>query len=351
IIAATNRPDVLDNALLRPGRFDRQVTIDLPDMKGREEVLAVHVKKVPIAADVDLKLLARGTPGFSGADMANLVNEAALMAARKNKRLVSIKDFEAAKDKIIMGTKRSRIMTEDERRTTAYHEAGHTIVSISLPETEPIHKVTITPHGMALGLTVSLPERDFVSESKTKLISRMAILAAGRVAEEILLGPEKITTGAVNDIQRLTKIARAMVMRLGMIEELGIVDYETLSGQSESYNIIKGISDSTAKKIDEYVRRLAEGARSTAWKILEEKRKELDALSNALLEHEVLSGDDVKEIMAGNKPRRRKAPAETPEVKATISVESRPQPAGETTGETASETTGEKAGETADENL
>ncbi|MDB9704550.1 ATP-dependent zinc metalloprotease FtsH, partial [Rhodospirillales bacterium] len=272
LIAATNRPDVLDPALLRPGRFDRQIVVANPDILGREKILKVHMKKVPLAPDVDAHVIARGTPGFSGADLANLVNEAALLAARKSKRVVTMEDFEEAKDKVMMGAeRRSMVMTEDEKKLTAYHEAGHALVSIFMPKTDPLHKVTIIPRGRALGLTMSLPERDQLSQSERQLLSLLAVMFGGRLAEELIFGKENITTGAGNDIQQATSIARRMVTEFGFSDKLGRLRYadneeEVFLGHSVSRQ--KNVSDATAKLIDEEVRRLIEDAEAEARRIL-----------------------------------------------------------------------------------
>ena len=303
LIAATNRPDVLDPALLRPGRFDRQVVVPNPDILGREKILRVHLRKVPTASDMDPKVIARGTPGFSGADLANLVNEAALLAARRGRRVVTMDEMEAAKDKVMMGAeRRSMVMTAEEKRLTAYHEAGHALVTIHLPKTDPLHKVTIIPRGRALGMTMSLPERDQYSLSKLQLESRLAIMFGGRIAEEIVFGAENVTTGATNDIQQATVIARRMVMEFGFSEKLGRLRYasdeeEIFLGHSVAQR--KNVSDATAKIIDDEVRRLIDDAEAMARKILNERRKDLETLAQALLEHESLSGDEVKAVLRG----------------------------------------------------
>ena len=283
IIAATNRPDVLDPALLRPGRFDRQIVISNPDFIGREKILRVHVRKVPLAPDVDLKVVARGTPGFSGADLMNLVNEAALLAARRGKRVVTRQEFEDSRDKIMMGAeRRTLIMTEEEKRLTAYHEAGHALVSVSMPASTPIHKATIIPRGRALGMVQSLPERDQISQSYEQLIAMLAMSMGGRVAEELVFGKDKVTSGAAGDIQQVTKIARAMVTRLGFSDKLGTVMYgenqdEVFLGYSLGRQ--QNISEATAETIDQEVRRLVHEAHDTATRILTERRADLETLA------------------------------------------------------------------------
>ena len=310
LIAATNRPDVLDPALLRPGRFDRQVVVSNPDKKGREEILKVHVKKVPLAKDVNLSVIARGTPGFSGADLANLVNEAALLAARKNKHKVTSKDFDEAKDKVMMGSERkSMVMDDSEKKMTAYHEAGHAIVSLHLPESDPLHKVTIIPRGRALGVTMQLPEKDKYSQSMTYLKSRLSILFAGRIAEEMLFGKEGVSTGASNDIQVATTIARKMVSEWGMSEEMGPVAYdepqdEVFLGYSISKR--KNMADATALKVDMEIRRIIDEAYQRTRSILKEFRHELDTLANGLIEFETLSGEEIKDLLAGKEIRQKK---------------------------------------------
>ena len=303
LIAATNRPDVLDPALLRPGRFDRQVTVPNPDILGREKILKVHMRKITMAPDVDARVIARGTPGFSGADLANLVNESALIAARAGKRMVTMQDFEAAKDKVMMGAeRRSMVMTEDEKKLTAYHEAGHALVGLHMPKTDPLHKVTIIPRGRALGVTMSLPERDQLSFSEVQLKSRLAVMYGGRVAEEIVFGKENITTGAGNDIQQATGMARKMVTEYGFSDKLGRLRYtdndeEIFLGHSVARQ--KHMSDATAEMIDAEVRRLVEEAESKARKIITENRDELEKIAQALLEYESLSGSDVDALLKG----------------------------------------------------
>jgi cell division protease FtsH len=305
IIAATNRPDVLDPALLRPGRFDRQIVVPNPDVAGREKILKVHMRKVPLAPDVDARIIARGTPGFSGADLANLVNEAALLAARRNKRLVTHAEFEDSKDKVMMGAeRRSMVMSEEEKRLTAFHEAGHAIVGLVVPAGIPVHKATIIPRGRALGMVKFLPEGDRYSMKFIEYTSQIAIAMGGRVAEEIVFGKENITSGAASDIQQATQMARAMVTRLGYSDELGTVMYgenneEVFLGMSMQKH--QNISEETARKIDSEVRRLVSQGYEDARRILTEKRQVLDDLANALLEYETLSGDECKTILRGEK--------------------------------------------------
>ncbi|GIR39218.1 MAG: ATP-dependent zinc metalloprotease FtsH [Rhodobacterales bacterium] len=301
LIAATNRPDVLDPALLRPGRFDRQVQVPNPDITGRQKILNVHAKKTVLGPDVDLRIIARGTPGFSGADLANLVNEAALMAARIGKRFVGMEDFENAKDKVMMGSeRRSMVMTEDEKKLTAYHEAGHAVVGLHLPQHDPIHKATIIPRGRALGLVLSLPERDQLSVTKLKYKSKIAMAMGGKVAEELIFGPENVTSGASSDIQQITKIARAMVTQFGMSNELGNIDFineqQTYLGPS-SGNIQAG--PETQEKIDSEIRRIVDEGYDTAKKILTKNRKKLDNLALGLLEYETLTGEEITKVMNG----------------------------------------------------
>jgi cell division protease FtsH len=303
IIAATNRPDVLDPALLRPGRFDRQVVVPRPDIDGREQILGVHMKKVPLAPDVDPRVIARGTPGFSGADLANLVNEAALLAARRGKRLVAMKEFEEAKDKVLMGTERkSMVMTEDEKRMTAYHEAGHAIVALHEPASDPIHKATIIPRGRALGMVMRLPERDSYSYHRDKMYANLAVSMGGRVAEEVIFGYQKVSSGASSDIQYATTLARDMVTRWGMSDALGPLQYaepeeEVFLGYS--VNRTRHMSNETAQAIDKEIRRIVEEGYERAKHLLDEHRDELEALAQALLEYETLSGDEIKKVLAG----------------------------------------------------
>jgi cell division protease FtsH len=308
ILAATNRPDVLDPALLRPGRFDRQITVPNPDVNGREKILRVHMRKVPLAPDVDPKVVARGTPGFSGADLANLVNEAALLAARRNKRIVTQAEFEDAKDKVMMGAeRRSLVMSEEERRNTAYHEAGHAIVGLVVPY-DPLHKVTIIPRGRALGVTMNLPEVDRYSRTRSWCISRLAVLFGGREAEIILGGADNVTNGATGDIQMATQLARAMIMEWGMSDALGRVRYggneqEVFLGHSVTQT--KNISDDTAQLIDEEIRKLITAGEETARRILHEKIDGLHAVAKALLEFETLSGDEVETVLRGDAINRK----------------------------------------------
>ena len=304
VIAATNRPDVLDPALQRPGRFDRQVVVPLPDIRGREQILKVHAKKVPLDSSVDLGSLARGTPGFSGADLANLVNEAALFAGRRNKTKVDQSDFEDAKDKIYMGPeRRSMVMHEDEKRATAYHEAGHAIVAESLPFTDPVHKVTIMPRGRALGLTWQLPERDRISMYKDQMLSQLSILFGGRIAEDIFVG--RISTGAANDFERATQMAREMVTRYGMSDKMGVMVYsenedEVFLGRSVTRS--QNISEKTQQDIDAEVRRILDEQYQVAYKILDENRDKMETMCKALMDWETIDRDQVLEIMAGKQP-------------------------------------------------
>ncbi|WP_404416620.1 ATP-dependent zinc metalloprotease FtsH [Brevundimonas vesicularis] len=301
LIAATNRPDVLDPALLRPGRFDRQVVVPNPDVSGRERILRVHMKDVPLAADVNVKTISRGTPGFSGADLANLVNEAALMAARKDRRMVTHRDFEDAKDKVLMGSeRRSMAMNEEEKRLTAYHEAGHAIVAMNVKAADPVHKATIVPRGRALGMVMQLPEGDRYSMKYQQMIDRIAIMAGGRVAEELIFGPENITSGASSDIEQATKLARAMVTRWGFSDKLGTVAYgenqeEVFLGHSVARS--QNISEETARTIDEEVRRLVTSGWDEARTILTTKAEDHEKLSQALLEYETLSGEEIKDLL------------------------------------------------------
>jgi len=304
IIAATNRPDVLDPALLRPGRFDRQVVVSLPDIIGREKILKVHVKKISMASDINLRTIARGTPGFSGADLANLVNESALLAARKNKRLVTSQEFEEAKDKVMMGAeRRSMVMTEDEKKLTAYHEAGHAIVTINEKAAYPIHKATIIPRGRALGMVMQLPEKDEVSQTREQLHAQMAIAMGGRVAEELIFGEDKVTTGAASDIEQATKRARAMVMRAGLSKELGPVSYgeneeEVFLGRSVARQ--QNMSEETAKKVDAEIRKFVEKGYERATKILKERIDDLHKLAKALLTYETLTGNEIEDLINKN---------------------------------------------------
>ena len=324
LIAATNRPDVLDPALLRPGRFDRQVVVPNPDVAGREKILRVHMKNVPLAADVDVKTLARGTPGFSGADLANLVNEGALTAARKNRRMVTMHDFEHAKDKVMMGAeRRSMAMSEDEKKLTAYHEGGHALVALNVPVADPVHKATIVPRGRALGMVMQLPEGDRYSMSYDMMTSRLAIMMAGRVAEELIFGKEKITSGASSDISAATNLARNMVTRWGFSDDLGTVAYgdnqeEVFLGHSVART--QNVSPDTMVKIDAEVRRLVKGGEDDARRILTEKLEDLHSVAKALLEFETLSGDEIIGVTKGVTPIRE----ETEEKKPTGPVASVP---------------------------
>jgi cell division protease FtsH len=303
VIAATNRPDVLDPALLRPGRFDRHVTLDRPDIRGRRQILDVHARNKPLEAAVDLDVLARQTPGFSGADLANLINEAALLAARRGKRLVAMKEFEEAKDKVMMGTERkSMVMTEDEKRMTAYHEAGHAIVALHEPASDPIHKATIIPRGRALGMVMRLPERDSYSYHRDKMYANLAVSMGGRVAEEVIFGYDKVSSGASSDIQYATQLARDMVTRWGMSDALGPLQYadpdeEVFLGYS--VNRTRQMSNETAQAIDKEIRKVVEDGYARAKHLLDENRGELESLAQALLEYETLSGDEIKKVIAG----------------------------------------------------
>ena len=315
LIAATNRPDVLDPALLRPGRFDRQIVVPNPDLSGREKILKVHIKKVPLAPDVDPRVIARGTPGFSGADLANLVNEAALLAARRGKRLVSRAEFEDAKDKVMMGAERRTLaMTDEEKKLTAYHEGGHALVALTVVGSDPIHKATIIPRGRALGMVMRLPERDQVSMTRQKLNADLCVAFGGRIAEELIFGYDKVTTGAQSDIEMATRMARAMVTRFGMSDELGPIAYgenqeEVFLGHSVSRT--QNVSEATAQKIDSEVRRIIEETYQRAKRILTEKIDDLHALANGLLEYETLTGDEIKALLRGERPVR--TPYEEPE--------------------------------------
>src|SRR6202167_6017107 len=308
IIAATNRPDVLDPALLRPGRFDRQIVISNPDFIGREKILKVHVRKVPLGPDVDLKVVSRGTPGFSGADLMNLVNESALLAARRGKRVVTRQEFEDSRDKIMMGAeRRTLIMTEQEKRLTAFHEAGHALVSVSMPASTPIHKATIIPRGRALGMVQSLPERDQISQSYEQLVSMLAMAMGGRVAEELMFGKDKVTSGAASDIEQATKLARMMVTRWGLSDALGTVAYgENQEEVFLGYSVARqqNISEATVQKIDAEIRRYVEEGYAEAQQILTEKRADLETLARGLLEFETLSGDEIKDLLLGKRPSR-----------------------------------------------
>jgi len=332
LIAATNRPDVLDPALLRPGRFDRQVVVPNPDVNGRERILRVHMKNVPLAADVETKVIARGTPGFSGADLSNLVNEAALMAARKNRRMVTMRDFEEAKDKVMMGAeRRSMVMTEEEKRNTAYHEGGHALVALTVPSSDPVHKATIIPRGRALGMVMQLPEGDRYSMNFEQMTSRLAIMMGGRVAEELIFGKDKITSGASSDIQAATGLARSMVTRWGYSDKLGLVSYgdnqeEVFLGHSVSRT--QNVSEATANIIDAEVKRLVDDGYKEAKRILTEKLDDLHTLAKALLEYETLSGDEIVGALKGVAPNREDVDAKRPSGPAVaVPISPKPEPA------------------------
>jgi len=305
VVAATNRPDVLDPALLRPGRFDRQVVVPLPDIRGREQILKVHMRKVPVAPDIDASILARGCPGFSGADIANLVNEAALFAARSNKRLVDMEDFERAKDKIMMGAeRRSMVMPEEERRNTAYHESGHAVVAKLLPKTDPVHKVTVIPRGRALGLTMQLPDQERYSQDRERLLCTIAVLFGGRIAEELFM--QQMTTGASNDFQRATDLARRMVTQWGMSDSMGTMVYGEEEGEiflGRSVTTHKNMSEATMQKVDVEIRRMLDEQYARARRLLEDNRDKVEAMAAALLELETIDADQINDIMAGLPPR------------------------------------------------
>ena len=308
LIAATNRPDVLDPALLRPGRFDRQVVVPRPDIIGREKILKVHVRKVPLAPDVDMKVIARGTPGFSGADLANLVNEAALLAARRSKRMVTQQEFEDAKDKVMMGSeRRSMVMSEEEKKLTAYHEGGHALVALKMPASDPVHKATIIPRGRALGMVMRLPERDVISVTRAKLKADIAVAMGGRVAEELIFGDEKVTSGASQDIKMATQLARAMATQYGMSDKLGPLAYgeneeEVFLGHSVTKT--QNLSDETQQLVDSEVHRFVDEGYDTARRILHENIDALHTIANGLLEYETLSGDEIKDLINGKPPIR-----------------------------------------------
>ena len=314
VIAATNRPDVLDPALLRPGRFDRQVVVPLPDIRGREQILQVHMRKVPVSPDVRPDVIARGTPGFSGADLANLVNEAALFAARGNKRLVDMEDFERAKDKIYMGAERkSMVITEEEKRATAYHESGHAIVGATLPGLDPVHKVTIIPRGRALGLTWMLPERDRISQYKKQMLAQISFMFGGRIAEELFV--HDISTGAANDFERATQLARDMVTRYGMSDLMGPMVYGENEGEvflGRSVTMHKNVSETTMQKVDAEIRRIIDEQYAIAHKIIEDNRDKIEAMTKALMEWETIDADQIKDIMEGRQPRPPK-PSQPPQ--------------------------------------
>ena len=338
VIAATNRPDVLDPALLRPGRFDRQVVVPLPDIRGREQILAVHMKKIPAGPDVDSAILARGTPGFSGADLANLVNEAALFAARRNGRVVTMADFENAKDKIMMGAeRRAMVMSEDEKKNTAYHESGHALVARLLPESDPVHKVTIIPRGRALGLTMQLPEMDRYAYNRQYLLTRIAILFGGRIAEEVFM--HQMTTGASNDFERATQLARDMVTRYGMSERMGPMVYAENEGEvflGRSVTKTTHVSERTMQAVDEEVRRIIDEQYALARKLIEENQDKMHAMAHALLEWETIDKEQIDDIMEGRPPRaprsteaqeNMKPRAPQPAAKPTVKAEEPPAPA------------------------
>ena len=314
VIAATNRPDVLDPALMRPGRFDRQVVVPLPDIRGREQILNVHMRKVPLAPDVKADIIARGTPGMSGADLANLVNEAALFAARSGKRLVDMEDFEKAKDKILMGAeRRSMVMNDEEKRNTAYHESGHAVVAKLVPKSDPVHKVTIIPRGRALGLTMQLPEEDRYSYDRVYLMSRIAVLFGGRIAEELFMN--QMTTGASNDFERATQMARDMVTRYGMSDALGPMVYGENEGEvflGRSVTSHKNVSEATMQKVDAEIRRIIDEQYALARKLLEENRDKVEAMTAALLDWETIDAEQIDDIMAGKPPRPPKEPQPRP---------------------------------------
>jgi cell division protease FtsH len=305
VVAATNRPDILDAALLRPGRFDRQVYVTLPDIRGREQILNVHMRKIPVGQDVSPSVIARGTPGMSGADLANLTNEAALMAARRNARVVEMQDFEKAKDKILMGPeRRSMVMPEDERKNTAYHESGHALIGKLMPKCDPVHKVTIIPRGRALGVTMSLPAADRYSYDRTYMLSQISMLFGGRIAEEVFMN--QMTTGASNDFERATQIARDMVMRYGMSEALGPMVYAENEGEvflGRSVTKTTNMSESTMKKVDDEVRSIIDGQYNLARRLIEENADKMHAMANALMEWETIDSDQLDDIMAGRPPR------------------------------------------------
>jgi cell division protease FtsH len=330
VIAATNRPDVLDPALLRPGRFDRQVVVPLPDIRGREQILNVHMRKVPVAPDVRADILARGTPGFSGADLANLVNEAALFAARQNKRLVDMDDFERAKDKIIMGAeRRSIVMPEHERKNTAYHESGHAVVAKLSTRTDPVHKVTIIPRGRALGVTMQLPEQDRYSMDKDQILQNISVLFGGRIAEELFMG--QMTTGASNDFERATGLARRMVTEWGMSEALGPMVYGENDGEvflGRSITTHKNVSEATMQRVDAEIRRIIDQQYALARRLLEENRDKVETMAKALLEWETIDSDQINDIMGGRPPRPPKPTPSAPSSPPSDSSPSAPAPTG-----------------------
>jgi cell division protease FtsH len=329
LIAATNRPDVLDPALLRPGRFDRQVVVPNPDVNGREKILRVHMKKVPLGSDVDPKVIARGTPGFSGADLANLVNEAALLAARLSKRVVAMAEFEAAKDKVLMGTERkSLVMSEQEKRMTAYHEAGHALCALHEPECDPVHKATIIPRGRALGLVMSLPEGDRYSKSKSKLLSELTMAMGGRAAEEVIFGPDKVSNGAAGDIKMATDQVRRMITEWGMSDKLGMISYGDNSQEvflGHSVTQTKNVSEETAREIDREIKDFIDNAYNKARRILTENLEDLHRLARGLLEHETLSGEEIRTVLRGEPVIRKVVDEPAPESRrASVPVAGRP---------------------------
>ncbi|HLY89385.1 MAG TPA: ATP-dependent zinc metalloprotease FtsH [Acetobacteraceae bacterium] len=329
LIAATNRPDVLDPALLRPGRFDRQVVVPNPDVNGREKILRVHMRKVPLASDVDPKVIARGTPGFSGADLANLVNEAALLAARIGKRVVAMAEFEAAKDKVMMGTeRRSLVMSEAEKRMTAYHEGGHALCAMHEPECDPVHKATIIPRGRALGLVMSLPEGDRYSKSKSKLLAELTMAMGGRAAEEIIFGPDKVSNGAAGDIKMATDQARRMITEWGMSDKLGMIAYGDNSQEvflGHSVTQAKNVSEATAREIDAEIKDIIDRAYAKARRILTENIEELHRLARGLLEHETLTGDEIRTVLRGEPVIRKVVDEPAPESRrASVPTTGRP---------------------------
>jgi cell division protease FtsH len=341
VIAATNRPDVLDPALMRPGRFDRQVVVPLPDVRGREQILNVHMRKVPLSEDVKADIIARGTPGMSGADLANLVNEAALFAARKTKRFVDMNDFEMAKDKIMMGTeRRSMVMPEEERRNTAYHESGHALVARLLPKTDPVHKVTIIPRGRALGLTLQLPEGDRYSLDKDRMLNMMAMLFGGRIAEEVFMN--QMTTGASNDFERATQLARDMVMRYGMTDSLGPMVYAENEGEvflGRSVTQTKNMSEATMQKVDVEVRRIIDEQYARARKLIEDNAGKMHAMANALLELETIDADQIDDIMNDRPPRAAKVYTPSPAKDEPPATGGTPEPVVQPTATASAKTT------------
>ncbi len=340
LLAATNRPDVLDSALLRPGRFDRQVTVPNPDILGREKILKIHTRDIPTAADVDVRVIARGTPGFSGADLANLCNEAALLAARREKRIVTMSDFEDAKDKVMMGSeRRSMVMSEKEKRNTAYHEAGHAVVALKVPASDPVHKATIIPRGRALGMVMQLPEDDKYSQNFEEMTSRLAILLGGRIAEELAFGSNKVTSGASSDIRMATGLAKAMVTKWGFSEKLGKISYGEDDGEvflGQQIMRSSSVSGSTAKIIEEETKRFVDEAEATARAILTKYKKEWEAVAEGLIEFETLTGEEIEGLMNGKRPER-PDPEETPKPKgpgAAVPVTSGPKKPKPKSGET-----------------